>query len=345
MGHIGVNPTSPYFPGWIPFPDASRTGCQAESGDHATETRRGGVSRRRFGNAARVWPMRALLARHRASPMTEASEHPSFARSLSDGSPHSSDSQVRLRYSWDLVMHLVGREFRLRYRRALFGWLWALGSPLARLVILTYVFTRVLPLGIDNYPIFAFTGLIAWQWFAGGITSATTSAVDRRDLLFRPGLPRSSVPIVSVLTDGLDYLASLPVLLLFLLIGDGIPLTALALPAVLFCQFLLTVGMGFALCTANVFVRDINLFVGMAVILGWYVTPVFYDASAVPQNYRFVLDLNPMAHLLGVYRAVLIEGRLPGAGSFLLLIATCSTVFVAGYLVYRKVSPVFVDEL
>jgi homopolymeric O-antigen transport system permease protein len=252
---------------------------------------------------------------------------------------------ARLRYSWDLVIHLVGREFRLRYRRAVLGWFWAIGSPLARLAILTYVFTRVLPLGIDNYPVFAFTGLIAWQWFAGGITSATTSAVDRRDLLFRPGLPRATVPIVSVLTDGLDYIAALPVLLIFLVVGDGIPLSALALPALLFVQFLLIVGLGFALCAANVYVRDVNLFVGLATLLGWYLTPVFYPASAVPENYRFVLELNPMAHLLAAYRAVLIEGHLPDSGSFLALTFTCSLVFIAGYLIYQRASPVFVDEL
>lgn len=253
--------------------------------------------------------------------------------------------RARLRYSWDLVIHLVGREFRLRYRRAVLGWLWAVGSPLARLAILTYVFTRVLPLGIDNYPVFAFTGLIAWQWFAGGITSATTSAVDRRDLLFRPGLPRPTVPIVSVLADGLDYIAALPVLFVFLLAGDGIPLSALALPVVLFVQFLLTVGLGFALCTANVYVRDVNLFVGLATLLGWYLTPVFYQPSAVPDDFAFLLELNPMAHLLAIYRTVLIEGHLPELGSFLALAATCSLIFIAGYLVYQKASPLFVDEL
>jgi lipopolysaccharide transport system permease protein len=266
------------------------------------------------------------------------------------GSPRSAQVSLSvgpagLRYSWDLVMHLLGREFRLRYRRAVLGWLWAIGSPLARLAILTYVFTRVLPLGIDNYPLFVFTGLIAWQWFSGGITSATTSAVDRRDLLFRPGLPRAAVPIVSVLTDGLDYLASAPVLLVFLLLGDGVPLTALALPVILFVQFLLTVGLGFALCAANVYVRDINLLVGLATLLGWYVTPVFYQASGVPDDFRFVVLLNPMAHLLNAYRAVLIEGHLPDPGSSFVLVASCTVIFIAGYLIYRRASPLFVDEL
>jgi lipopolysaccharide transport system permease protein len=249
------------------------------------------------------------------------------------------------RYSWDLVTHLVAREFRLRYRQALLGWLWAVGSPLTRLVILTYVFTQVLPLGIENYPVFVFTGLIAWQWFSAGVTSATTSAVDRRDLLFRPGLPRTTVPVVSVLTDGLDYLAALPVLFIFLLLGDGIPVTAIALPAVVAVQVLLTLGLGFIFCTANVYVRDVHLFVNVATLLGWYLTPVFYRGSDVPESFHFVLQLNPMAHLLSAYRDVLIGGHLPDPGTFLILAAVCSGIFIAGLAVYRRASPYFVDEL
>ena len=250
-----------------------------------------------------------------------------------------------MRYSWDLVTHLVGREFRLRYRQALLGWAWAVGSPLARLVVLTYVFTRVLPLEVDNYAVFVFTGLIGWQWFSGGISSATTSAVDRKDLLFRPGVPRAAVPVIGVLTDGLDYLAALPVLTIFLILGDGVPLTALVLPLILMVQFLLTTGLGFVLCAANVYLRDINLFVGVATLLGWYVTPVFYPASTVPERFRILLQLNPMAHILEAQRMVVIEGRLPDFDSFSILTIVSGMTFVAGYLVYRRWSPLFVDEL
>jgi lipopolysaccharide transport system permease protein len=249
------------------------------------------------------------------------------------------------RHTLDLVTHLVAREFRLRYRRALLGWLWAVGSPIARLVILTYVFTRVLPLDIANYPVFVFTGLIAWAWFSSGVSSATSSAIDRRDLLFRPGLSRSAVPVVSVLTDGFDYLAALPVLALFLILSDGIPLTALFLPVVLGVQLLLTLGLGFALCSANVYLRDARLFVDLVMLLGWYVTPVFYRGDAIPETYRFILDLNPMAHLLSDYRLILIEGRLPDLGHFLSLSAVCAILFALGYLVYRATSPTFIDEL
>ena len=249
------------------------------------------------------------------------------------------------RYSLDLVAHLVGREFRIRYRRTFLGWLWALGYPLARLFVLSFLFTRVLPLGIPNYAVFAFTGIIAWAWFSSGVASATTSAVDRRDLLFRPGLPRATVPVISVLTDALDYLAALPVLCVFLLLGDGIPITAILLPAILGVQFLYILGLGFALCAANVYLRDVHLLVNVVMLFGFYLTPVFYDPRSVPDTYSFVLLLNPMAHLLTAYRDILIAGQMPSLGPFLVLVVAGGAVFMAGYRIYRSASPTFVDEL
>ena len=211
--------------------------------------------------------------------------------------------------------------------------------------MLTFVFTTVLPLGIPNYPVFMFTGLIAWAWFSAGVASATSSAIDRRDLLFRPGVPRAAVPIVSVLTDAIDYFAALPVLIVFLLIGDGVPATALALPVILAVQMMLTLGLGFALCAANVYLRDVRLFVDVALLLGFYLSPVFYDVGQIPAAYRFVPNLNPMAHLLSAYRNVLIDGQLPDPVSFAVLTAVCSGVLAVGYAIYRATSPSFVDEL
>ena len=252
---------------------------------------------------------------------------------------------ANVRYSRDLVTHLVAREFKLRYRRAFLGWLWAVAQPLARLVVLSIVFTRFLPLNIPGYAEFLFCGLIAWMWFASGITSATTSAIDRRDLLFRPGVPRAAVPLVSVLTDGVDYVAALPVLGVFLLAAGGIPLTACFLPIVMAVQLLLVLGIGYLLCSANVYFRDVRLFVDIAVLLGFYVTPVFYKATSVPSRYRWIIQVNPVARLIAAYRDILIEGHLPHALPFLVLAVSCAAICAAGYAVYRLAAPSFVDEL
>ena len=139
----------------------------------------------------------------------------------------------RLRYTWDVVTHLVWREFKLRYARSFVGWLWAIADPLSRLLILSFLFKRILVVYQPNYTVFLFVGIVTWAWYAA-VVSATGSAVDRRDLLFRPGVPRAAVPLVSVLTDFLDLLAALPVLAVFIAVGVGLHWTILAFPVVLF---------------------------------------------------------------------------------------------------------------
>jgi lipopolysaccharide transport system permease protein len=243
------------------------------------------------------------------------------------------------------VLHLVAREFRLRYRQSTLGFLWAVIEPVSRLIVLAFVFTRVVPLHIPNYPVFLFTGLITWAWFSSGIISATTSAVDRRDLLFRPGLPRPIVPIISVLTDGLDYLLALPVLGGFLLFTRGIPIEAVALPIALLPQLLLVTGLGMALAAANVYVRDVNHAVSLAMLVGFYATPVFYKPSTFPAAYRPWVERNPAAQFIGYQRALLVDQYFPFGWSFVKLTIVCFAVFVGGFLVYRAAGQTFVDEL
>lgn len=250
----------------------------------------------------------------------------------------------RVRYTWDVVTHLVGREFKLRYARAFVGWLWAIADPLARLLILSFLFKRILVVEQDNYTVFLFVGIITWSWFAGALTSATASAVDRRDLLFRPGIPRPAVPVVSVLTDFLDLLAALPVLVIFLVLEGTVPWTGIAFPGVLFVEFLLILGLGYMLCAANVWVRDVRHLVVTAMALGFYLTPVFYGRSNVPERFQWVQTVNPMTHILEAHRAVLINGDLPDRG-FYLVSAFAVVVFCVGYVIYRHLSATFVDEL
>ncbi len=128
-----------------------------------------------------------------------------------------------------VVLHLTAREFRIRYQSAVLGWLWALLPAMVRFAVLGAVFSVILPDPGPDYLAELAVGILAWNWFASGVASATSSAVDRSDLLAQPALPRQAVPVVSVLTDAFDYLAGLPVLLLIVLLDTGgLPLTAVA---------------------------------------------------------------------------------------------------------------------
>ncbi|CAN5899256.1 ABC transporter permease [soil metagenome] len=249
------------------------------------------------------------------------------------------------RHAVTLVLHLVAREFKLRYRRAFLGWAWAMAEPLMRFAVLSFVFTSILPLGIPDYSAHLFIGLMAWAWFSSALASATNSAVDRRELFMRPELPRAAVPVTSVLTDALDYMAALPILVFVLWQSGQIHMTIVALPVVMSAQFLLTVGLGFALCTANVFLRDVRHMVSVTLGMLFYLSPIFYSVETVPEQYRSLIYLNPITHLLDAYRAVLLDGRLPDTGSFAVLFAFCGSVCGAGYLLYRLSSRSFLDEL
>jgi lipopolysaccharide transport system permease protein len=255
------------------------------------------------------------------------------------------DGERRFRYTVDLVRHLVGRELHLRYRRALFGLIWALATPLARLAIFTFVFTRVIPLGIDDYPVYLFTGIVFWGWFAAAVASTTSCAVDRRDLLLRPGVPRAAVPVVSALTDAIDMIAALPVLFVFLMWGPGLRASVLLLPLLMLMQLLLILGLGYALCSLNVYLRDARLVVDIALLLGVYLTPVFFRSESFPERYRFLVQANPMARLLNAYRDVLVEGIFPAPGPLAVLGLGCAVICAGGYAIYAKASPTFVDEL
>jgi lipopolysaccharide transport system permease protein len=104
--------------------------------------------------------------------------------------------------------------------------------------------------------------------------------------------------VISVLADGLDLVAALPVLGLFRLAGPGLHLTILALPGVIAVQAPLILGLGLMLCSLHVYLRDTKLLVDTALVLAFYLTPVFYAADSVPAQYRPLIDLNPMTHIV-----------------------------------------------
>lgn len=251
----------------------------------------------------------------------------------------------RHRHTLDLIAHLVAREFHLRYQRSALGWLWSLIQPLFRFLVLYLVFSRIVDLEIPNYALFLFTGLLGWNWFASGTASATSSVLSRRELVLRPGVPRSVVPVVSVLTDGLDYLAAVPVLVGVLLVTGDLHLTALALPLVLAPMVALTLGLGFLLCVLNVHVRDVKVLVDLLLLLGFYVTPVFYARQVVPDDLSWLVDWNPLAWALDSQRRVLVEGVAPAAETFVPLVVLSLVLVVVGWAVYRRAARTFVDEL
>lgn len=254
--------------------------------------------------------------------------------------------QQRFVYLRDLLRELVARELKLRYKESILGIAWSLLNPLLQLLVFSVVFRLILPLNIPNYAAYLFVGLLVWNWFQASLVSAATAIVDGRSLIKRPGFPIAILPIVTVMANLIHFLLALPVLVLFLLLtGVTFQASILLLPAVILVQFLLTLSLSYFLATFHVSFRDTQHLVGVLLMFLFYLSPIFYDASAIPPDYQFIYRLNPILHLLEAYRAVLIQGTLPSTMPLAILTLASTVLLILGYRLFLNASYSFVEEL
>jgi lipopolysaccharide transport system permease protein len=247
---------------------------------------------------------------------------------------------------FDLLYELVVRDLKLRYKRSVLGVAWSLLNPLLQLIVFAFVFGTVLPLGIPDYVPFLFTGILVWSWFHASLLTATSTVVDNRDLVKRPGFPAAVLPAVAVTSHGVHFLLALPILFAFLrLHGSPLTGTVLMLPLVVALQFALTMSLAYLVAALHVTFRDMQYLVGLGLQLLMFLTPVFYDAARVPALERGPYRMNPMVHLCDAYRAILIHGEFPDATSLLVLGACVVGLLAAGRVIFTRASDRFVEEI
>lgn len=247
-------------------------------------------------------------------------------------------------HSIDLVLHLVWRDFSLRYKRSFLGILWSLLLPLAQLLVLAFLFQTVVPLNIDAYPAFIFTALLPWTWFNSSISSACYLFAGNRDLVRRPDFTPSLLMTVNTLSNLLTYLVAIPILI-GVLIAYNVTFTPalLVFPLLLIIQGWLTVGLSLIVATANVYFRDVQHIVGVLLLLLFYLTPVFYRPQAVVERYHVIYALNPIAVLLQSYRAIFLYGVMPPWTSIGFAAASALAIWALGLIVYNSLVNDIID--
>ena len=248
-------------------------------------------------------------------------------------------------YQRDLILHLALRSFILAYKGSTLGILWSAMLPLCQLLVLVFVFQKIFPMGIKNYPVFLFVGLMPWNWFSVSVNSASGVFLGNRDLIRRPDFAPQSLILVDLLTNLVTFLISLPILLVLLSFhGIGITRSLLLFPLLVLIQGILIFGLGLIIATLNVFYRDVVHIVNVGTMLLFWLTPVFYQSEVVPTEYSFLYTLNPMAVLVENYRAIFFGTPLEWNSlmiSFIISVIFCGL----GYIIYfRKLSEV-VDAL
>lgn len=252
----------------------------------------------------------------------------------------------QVRYSFDLVSNLIARDMKFRYKGSILGMAWSLLQPACLIAIYSFLFTRVLPLGIQNYVPFLVVGILPWNWFASSLDFSADALIGNRDLIKKAVFPNEILLIATISSNLLILGLATPVLLVFLLISS-ISLTpvVLMLPVIVAIQYTFTLGVAFLISTLNVFFRDTRHLLGV-ILFGWFfLTPVFYDAANVPAKYLDLYMANPMAHIIGYYRDILIYARMPSLFPMLQLALVCAAVLAFGLVVFRRYKSCFPEEL
>jgi lipopolysaccharide transport system permease protein len=248
-------------------------------------------------------------------------------------------------YQWDLLWDLVKRDIKIHYRRSALGLLWSQVNPLFTLIVFSFVFQKLVPLNIANYPAYVFVGLLTWSWFSSSITQSSFTLIQSRDLVRKPQFPTEMIIVVSVMANFINLVLAGPILLGLLLINGLIPnWTLVFLPLVLVSQFFFTLGLALIFSAANVFFRDVQHIVTLLVTLWFYITPVFYSVTT-GNEYQLAVQLNPMAQLIKAYRQILLLGQPPELRNLLGVLVLGLLIFSVGLLFFRRVKYNFVDEL
>jgi len=245
----------------------------------------------------------------------------------------------------DLLRELVVRDMKLRYKRSYLGIAWTLVNPLTQLVVYNFVFTVLFKVETPNYVPYLFIGITAWNWFSGGILESTQAILRNKDLIRQPGFPAALLPNVTVGAHLIHFLFTFPILFgLVMVYGISITFAVVWLPLVMVVQYVLTLSLSLLAACVHVRFRDTQYLLSVFLMLGFFLTPILYDISRVPERYRTVYGLNPMGVVIDAYRAVLIHGEMPHMASLGALLAVSLVLLRLFYLVFQRASSSFVEE-
>jgi ABC-2 type transport system permease protein len=242
----------------------------------------------------------------------------------------------------DLVLQLVRRDIVARYKRSVLGVAWTMLQPLGMMIIMSVVFSTLFH-GVTGYPAYILSGLIAWTFFAQTTTASIHQIVWGAALFNRIHLPRTSFPISAIGTGMVNIsLALVPLVLILFVTGVHVQWSILFAPVSIALLAAFALGVGLILSTMAVYFPDV-VEMYQVVLVGWmYLTPIIYPESILPDPYRYWLTtLNPMYHLVQIFRMPFYDGVLPGATTLLIGSTSALLTLLAGWFLFSKKSDEF----
>jgi len=262
-------------------------------------------------------------------------------------------ASLQLRALWEyreLLYFLAWRDIKVRYKQTVLGVLWIVIQPVVTMIVFSLLFGQLLNVSSGDvpYPVFTFAALLPWNYFASSLNKSSTSLVGSAQLITKVYFPRLLIPLASILSGLLDFAIAFVVLIGLMVFYGLVPTPQIVLlPAFLLLAIVTALGFSLWLSALNVRYRDVNYLIPFLVQIWMYLTPVVYGSTLLPEQYRFLLALNPMTAVVEGFRRALLG---PGVESvqlpwvlYVASVAIAIVVLLSGAYFFRRTERTFAD--
>ncbi|MFC1852366.1 ABC transporter permease [candidate division CSSED10-310 bacterium] len=250
-----------------------------------------------------------------------------------------------------LIRSLVFRDLRIKYKSSFLGFFWSLLHPLLMMAVYALIFSILIRMKVEGpYAIFLLAGILPWLFFASSLTLTAPSLLSNSSLINKVFFPREILPLAIIFSNLVNFLLSIVVFLIFMLIFGLYPgATLIWLPGLIFLHLLFTIGLSLLIATANVFFRDVSHVIDIVLQLWFFSVPIIYTVDflmdKIGWHWIMLYRLNPMVPFIEMYRSIMMYSRLPGLSSWLYVTLISVITFMIGYGVFKRLEFDMVKEI
>lgn len=246
----------------------------------------------------------------------------------------------------ELLKTSVKKEIRGKYKNSFLGVIWSFLNPLLQIAVYAIIFQMILKSPKQNYAVFLCCALIPWTFFSTAISRSAFCCIENGNVLKKVYFPREIIPISVVTSEAVNFLISTIITLAFVIIsGIGISKYILLYPIILMVQYIFLIGISFIVTSICVYLRDLQHFIGIFLQLLFYATPIVYSIESIPDNFKWILKLNPMTYIIDACRDIFYYKTMPDIQPILLLIVVSVVICIIGYMIFNKLQKGFAEQL
>jgi len=245
-----------------------------------------------------------------------------------------------------LMEQLVGRDFKVRYKRSMLGIFWSFLNPLLTMTVQYIVFSQLFKSDIENFQLYLLSGLVMFNFFNEAVGQSLGSIVYNAPLITKVYVPKYIYPITKVLSSAINFLISMvPLFLVIVVTREPITKAFLMIPFVMACIILFTIGVGMLLSALMVFFRDIQFLWGIISLLWLYMTPLFYPETILAPKYQWIFDYNAMHYYIKFLRKIVLDGVSPEPIMYVQCVLFSLGALLIGGVVFKKTQDKFVMNI